>query len=222
MQVYATRAEQISIGGHPYRLRILSDKQQFSDANGHRARSGLSASQWGLFGQLWPSERLLAQAMHRFAVDGKRILELGCGIGLASLVLKRRGVDVVASDSHPLAAPFLEYNTTLNTLPTIDYRHLPWNAPDPSIGHFDVIIASDVLYEPAQALLLAQVVKRHAYPSAEVLITDPGRDHSQHFSQLLAEQHFALTEERCPMDDRDTPPYRGNLLHYMRRAGALL
>lgn len=222
MQVYATRTEQISIGGHPYRLRILSDKHQFSDANGHRARLGLSASQWGLFGQLWPSERLLAQAMHRFAVDGKRILELGCGIGLASLVLKRRGVDVVASDSHPLAASFLEYNTTLNTLPTIDYRHLPWNASDSSIGHFDVIIASDVLYEPTQALLLAQVVKRHAYPSAEVLITDPGRDHSQHFSQLLAEQHFALTEERCPMDDRDTPPYRGNLLHYMRRAGTLL
>jgi predicted nicotinamide N-methyase len=160
--------------------------------------------------------------MYRFTVEGKRVLELGCGIGLASLVLKRRGADVVASDSHPLAASFLEYNTTLNTLPTVDYRHLSWDAPDPSIGHFDVIIASDVLYEPAQARLLAQIVKRHAYPAAEVLITDPGRDHSQHFSQLLAEQHFELTEERCPMDDRDTPPYRGNLLHYRRRGEAIL
>jgi len=222
MQVYATRTEQLSIGGHTYRLRVLSDKQQFSDANGHRARLGLSATHWGLFGQLWPSERLLAQAMYRFTVEGKRVLELGCGIGLASLVLKRRGADVVASDSHPLAASFLEYNTTLNTLPTVDYRHLSWDAPDPSIGHFDVIIASDVLYEPAQARLLAQIVKRHAYPAAEVLITDPGRDHSQHFSQLLAEQHFELTEERCPMDDRDTPPYRGNLLHYRRRGEAIL
>src|SRR5689334_5424406 len=72
MQVYATRTEQLSIGGHTYRLRVLSDKRQFSDIDGHRAHSGLSATQWGLFGQLWPSERLLAQAMHRFAVDGKR------------------------------------------------------------------------------------------------------------------------------------------------------
>jgi len=222
MQVYATRTEQLSIGGHTYRLRVLSDKRQFSDINGHRAHSGLSATQWGLFGQLWPSERLLAQAMHRFAVDGKRILELGCGVGLASLVLKRRGADIVASDPHPLAASFLKYNTTLNALPTVDYRRLSWDTPDPSIGRFDVIIASDVLYEPAQARFLAQIVERHAYPSAEVLITDPGHDHSQHFSQLLAEQHFPLAEERCPMDDRDTPPYRGSLLHYMRRGKAFL
>jgi len=220
MQVYATRNEQLSIGGHTYRLRILSDKHQFSDAKGHRARLGLSPTQWGLFGQLWPSERLLAQAMHRFTVDGKRILELGCGIGLACLVLKRRGADIVASDAHPLAESFLEYNATLNALPAVDYRRLPWDTPEPSIGRFDVIIASDVLYEPTQARLLAEVVKRHAYPSAEVVITDPGRDHSQHFSQLLAEQHFTLTEERCPMDDRDTPPYRGSVLHYIRSGEA--
>ncbi|MBD8879813.1 methyltransferase domain-containing protein [Rhodanobacter sp. 7MK24] len=216
MQAYATRSEQLLIGGHKYRLRVLSDKQQFSDAAGHRARMGLSVAQWGLFGQLWPSERLLAQAMHRFAIDGKRILELGCGIGLACLVLKRRGADIVASDSHPLAESFLAYNATLNALPAIDYRRLPWDALRPSLGHFDVIIASDVLYEPLQAPLLAEMVRGHAYPAAEVVITDPGRSHSQHFSQLLAEQGFTLTEEQCPMDDRDVPPYRGHLLHYIR------
>lgn len=216
MQVYATRNERLSIGGYTYSLRVLSDKQQFSDAHGHRARLGLSATQWSLFGQLWPAERLLAQAMHRFAVDGKRILELGCGIGLASLVLRRRGADVVASDVHPLAESFLAYNTALNALPAVDYYRLPWDAPKPSIGRFDVIIASDVLFESAQTLLLAEIVKRHAYPSAEVVITDPGRSHSEPFSQLMAEQGFVLTEERCPMDDHDVPPYRGNLLHYTR------
>ncbi|WP_201313112.1 methyltransferase domain-containing protein [Dyella sp. EPa41] len=216
MPAYATRNERLSVGGHTYRLRILSDKQQFSDADGHRARMGISTAQWSLFGQLWPSERLLAQAMHRFAVDGKRILELGCGIGLASLVLRRRGADIVASDAHPLAESFLAYNAALNALPAVDYRRLPWDTPEPSIGHFDVIIANDVLYEPAQALLVAEIIKRHAYPSAEVVMTDPGRSHSESFSQLLANQGFVLTEERCPMDDRDAPPYRGNLLHYTR------
>lgn len=216
MPVYSTRNERLSVGGHTYRLRVLSDKQQFSDADGHRTRMGLSTAEWGLFGQLWPSERLLAQAMHRFAADGKRVLELGCGIGLASLVLRRRGVDIVATDAHPLAESFLAYNAALNALPVVDYRHLPWRASQASLGHFDVIIASDVLYEPSQAVQLADVVKRHAYPSAEVVITDPGQSHSEHFSQLLAEQGFVLTQERCPMDDRDAPPYRGHLLHYQR------
>lgn len=216
MQIYATRNERLSIGGHAYRLRVLSDKQQVSDTIGRSACVGLSAAQWGLFGQLWPSERLLAQAMHRFAIDGKRILELGCGIGLACLVLKRRGADIVASDAHPLAESFLAYNAALNALPVVDYRRLPWGVLQPSLGRFDAIIASDVLYEPEQAPLLAEMIRRHAYPSAEVVITDPGQRHSQHFSQLLAEQGFALAEEQCPMDDRDMPPYRGQLLHYIR------
>jgi predicted nicotinamide N-methyase len=158
----------------------------------------------------------LAQAMHRFDIDGKRILELGCGIGLASLVLQRRGADVVASDVHPLAEPFLAYNAALNGLPALHYRQLQWNAPLPALGHFDAIIASDVLYERGQAERLCEVVARHAYPVAEVLVTDPGRGNSARFTRLLAEQGFAMEVETCPMSDEDAPPYRGQLLHYRR------
>jgi predicted nicotinamide N-methyase len=218
MPGYDTRNECVSIGGFAWRLRVLSDKQQFSDPDGHSARLGISSAQWSLFGQLWPAGRLLAQAMQRFDIAGKRVLELGCGIGLASLVLQQRGADVVASDMHPLAEPFLAYNAALNALPAVHYRQLRWDAPLPALGHFDLIIASDVLYETDQAALLAGVVDRHAYPAAEVLVTDPGRGNSTRFSRLLAARGFTLAQERCPMDDRDAPPYRGQLLHYTRSA----
>jgi len=216
MPGYSTRNERVSIGGHVYRLRVLSDKQQFSDPDGHGARLGISSAQWSLFGQLWPSGRLLAQAMHRFDISDKRVLELGCGIGLASLVLQRRHADVVASDIHPLTEPFLAYNAALNRLPAVHYRQLQWDVPLPTLGHFDLIIASDVLYEVDHAELLAGIVERHACPDAEVLVTDPGRGHSARFSGFLALLGFALKEERCPMDDQDLPPYRGRLLHYTR------
>ena len=81
MPGYSTRNEKVTIGGQPYLLRMLSDKQQFSDPDGHGARLGISSAQWSLFGQLWPSGRLLAQAMCRFDIEGKRILELGCASG---------------------------------------------------------------------------------------------------------------------------------------------
>lgn len=216
MPGYATRTEKVYVGGLAYRLRVLSDKQQFSDPDGHAQRLGISSAQWSLFGQVWPSGRLLAQAMLRVDIDGRRILELGCGIGLASLVLQRRGANVVASDMHPLTEPFLAYNAALNALPAVHYRALRWDMPMPSLGHFDLIIASDVLYERDQALLLAGVMERHAYPGAEVLLTDPGRGHSAHFNRLLAAQGFVLEEARCPMDDQDDPPYRGQLLRYRR------
>lgn len=216
MPGYSTRSEKVYVGGLTYRLRVISDKQQFADPDGHARRLGISPAQWSLFGQIWPSGRLLAQAMLRVDIAGRRILELGCGIGLASLVLQRRGANVVASDMHPLTESFLAYNAALNALPVVRYRALRWDVPTPSLGHFDLIIASDVLYERDQAWLLAGVVERHADRKAEVLVTDPGSGHCADFNRMLAAQGFALDEVRCPMDDNDVPPYRGRLLRYQR------
>ena len=39
--------------------------------------------------------------MFEFEIAGKRILEVGCGIGLASLVLNHRPGDITATDHHP-------------------------------------------------------------------------------------------------------------------------
>jgi predicted nicotinamide N-methyase len=216
MPGYGVRETECTIGGSVYRLRVLSDTQQFADPDGHGERLGISSAQWSLFGQVWPAGRLLAQAMQRFDVEGKRILELGCGIGLASLVLQRRGADVVASDAHPLAEVFLAYNAALNGLPALHYRQLRWDTPLPTLGRFDAIIASDVLYERGHAELIDAVVERHASPCAEVLVTDPGRGNSARFSHLLARRGFVVESRHCPMNDADMPPYRGRLLHYRR------
>ncbi|MCD8541365.1 MAG: hypothetical protein LRY22_01600 [Aliarcobacter cryaerophilus] len=44
----------------------------------------------------------------------KRILEVGCGIGLSSLILNRLNADITATDYHPEAEKFLDINTELN------------------------------------------------------------------------------------------------------------
>jgi len=216
MPGYHVREIEHAIGDHRYRLRVLSDTQQFADPDGHSERIGISSAQWSLFGQVWPAGALLAQAMHEFDIDGKRILELGCGIGLASLVLQRRGADVVASDAHPLAEVFLAYNAALNELPALHYRQLRWDKPLHTLGTFDAVILSDVLYERDHAELIGAVIARHARPDAEVLVADPGRGNSARLSRVLAEQGFTVESNLHPMDDKDLPPYRGRLLHYRR------
>lgn len=216
MPGYKTRNVKATVGGRSYLLRVLSDKRQFSDPDGHGKRLGISSAQWSLFGQLWPSGHVLAQAMYCFDIEGKRILELGCGIGLASLVLTHRGADVVASDVHPLAEPFLAYNAALNALPAVHYRQLRWGDDLPALGRFDLIVASDVLYEQSQSELLAGVIHRYANRAAEVVITDPGRGNSAYFSRLLSEQGFDFTSMRCRINDSDSEPFRGRLLHYSR------
>ncbi|TWI00995.1 lysine methyltransferase [Luteimonas cucumeris] len=216
MPGYSTRQFTLRLGDHDYRIRALRDLQQYADPHGDAERAGISSALWSLFGHVWPSGRVLAEAMCVHDVQGKRILEIGCGLGLSSLVLQRRCADITASDHHPLAESFLAYNATLNGLPTLAYRHLPWSETDATLGHFDLIIGSDVLYERGHAELLASVVLRHARNDCEVVISDAGRGNGNALSHALATQGYRVLEQRCRFEADEVPPFRGRLLSYRR------
>ncbi|WP_345776311.1 class I SAM-dependent methyltransferase [Luteimonas salinisoli] len=218
MPGYHTHIRVHAFGGSDYRIRALADVQQFADPDLLAQRAGICSAQWSLFGQVWPSGRVLADAMAGHDVAGKRILELGCGLGLASLVLRARGADIVASDHHPLAEVFLAYNAALNGLDAVPYRTLSWDAPAASLGRFDLIIGSDVLYERRHVAQLAALVQRHAQPEAEVLIADPGRGNGGAFTRAMVAQGYSPSEQRRAMTEGDTPPFRGRLLGYRRAA----
>ena len=128
MPGYLTKQERIAISGvADLHIRSLLDNQQFSDPQGLAALVGISAATWPLFGLLWPSGAELAARMGQHPVTaGERILEIGCGLGLASLVGHRRGADMTASDCHPLAGLFLANNLRLNGLAPMKYRHGLW------------------------------------------------------------------------------------------------
>jgi len=216
MPGYSVQTTSLSIGGIDYRIRALSDKQQFADADGSAERAGISSATWPLFGVLWPAGRVLAEEMSHFPVAGKRVLEIGCGLGLPSLVLKRRGADITASDHHPLAGEFLSANAVLNGLAPVPFRLAQWSGPNPDLGTFDLIIGADVLYERAHAGLLAGFLALHARPEAEILITDPGRSHGNALSRALAAQGFECSESRRAFEPGEFSPFRGRLLAYRR------
>lgn len=216
MPGYQTRCLSVSLGGRLFRIRALSDLQQFADPHGEAARVGISSAGWSLFGQLWPAGRLLAQTMAAWPLVGQRILEVGCGLGLSSLVLQARGADITASDHHPLAGPFLHHNAVSNGLPPPAYVDVPWSAPPSGLGRFDLIIGSDILYERGQAELLAVLLERHANVAAECLITDPGRGNSAAFSRAMRRQGYQVSQTQAMADAAGQPMARGGLLHYQR------
>jgi predicted nicotinamide N-methyase len=216
MQGYRMRVLDLEIDGQAYHVHALSDLQQYYDP-GHMAEAmGISSAQWSLFGNLWPAGKVLAEAVSKLDVGGRRILELGCGLGLASLVLSHRMADITASDYHPLAGEFLSRNTQANHLPDIRFHALDWSAPDPNLGRFDLVIGSDILYERGHAQLLAGVLERHAAPVCEVLITDPGRGHANRLSRALATAGFEVSETRMRFDTSDVKPFRGRLMRWQR------
>jgi len=78
------------------------------------------------------------------------------------------------------------------------------------------VVASDVLYERGHAEQLALLLARHMRPTAEVLITDPGRGNSGAFTTALKKQGYSVEEVRSAFDDGDVAPFRGRLLSYRR------
>jgi predicted nicotinamide N-methyase len=213
---YTTRISNVPLGGHDLRIRALSDSSQYADVQGHADRAGISSAQWGHFGQIWPSGVVLAEAMCRHPVDGKRILELGCGLALSSLVLARRDADITSSDHHPLAEQFLAYNAGLNGLKMPVYRDLPWSAHAGELGTFDLIIGSDILYERGHSATLAGLLGRLASSRSEILISDPGRGNSGRMTTALVAQGYRASEDRRAFQDDELPPFRGRMLRYTR------
>ncbi|MEG2632320.1 MAG: SAM-dependent methyltransferase [Comamonas sp.] len=130
MSGYLTKQESIAITGvEQLTIRSLLDKQQFHDPQGEAEQRGTAAAFWPLFGGVWPSgEPLAACWAARPRVAGERILELGCGLGLTSLMCHRRGEDITASDCHPLAGAFMRENLRLNQLPPMKFRIGHWGA----------------------------------------------------------------------------------------------
>lgn len=214
---YRVRHDTVTVGGTDYLIRSLLDLQQYSDPFGEAERAGIPPAGWPLFGHLWPSARVLARAMHSFDLAGKRILEIGAGLALASLVIHRRAGDLVVSDWHPLSRLFLNENLRLNKLGPLPYHRGDWTGSNPGLGSFDLIIGSDVLYERQQAGQLAAFVERHAAPAAEVIIVDPDRGNRTHFCRAMNRQGYELAARRADRLLENGEPFKGSFLSFTRR-----
>ncbi|MDS1142309.1 SAM-dependent methyltransferase [Pusillimonas sp. SM2304] len=237
---YSTKTERIAIADtDDLFIRSLLDRQQYHDPAGIAQSLGICSASWSLFGLLWPSSMQLAAYIARRPVcPDERILEIGCGLALASLVGHRRGARVTASDCHPLASSFLDHNLQLNRLPDLKYRHGQWGAADVPAGvldlgikvlsaRYDLIIGSDLLYERDMPEMLADFIDDHARPNAEVWIVDPNRGHRPAFNRHMETFGFELERDRRLHDKAETDAagvrseeYRGRLLVYRRVAEA--
>jgi len=212
-------------------IRSLLDKQQFHDPLGLALHMGISSATWPLFGLLWPSGSRLAERMAlRHVNPQERILEIGCGLALSSLVGHRRGAHMTASDCHPETAGFLLENLRLNGLAPMAYRHGQWGA-QPDIqnsdialtGQFHLIVGSDILYERDEQGTLAHFIDSHAAPQAEVWVVDPNRGNRAHFNRHMAALGFDLHEivlDRPAIaavpGDLGQVAYKGRMLTYTR------
>jgi predicted nicotinamide N-methyase len=122
---------------------------------------------------LWRSGVALGRELAGSRLAGLRVVELGCGLGVPSLVAARAGAAVLATDESSEALELLERNAHENGL-SVETARADWSTPDDLVarGPFDLVLAADVLYErPSVALLLSLLPRL----GREVWLADPGR-----------------------------------------------
>lgn len=134
--------------------------------------------------ELWPSALALAEV----PVHG-RVLELGCGLGVPSLVAALAGAEVVATDWSADAVALLRVNA-VRVGAALEARVWDWRTPAP-FAAFPSVIAADVLYEARNVAPLLAALDAVVAPGGEALVADPGRPAAPSFFAAAAEHWHA-------------------------------
>ena len=149
-------------------------------------------------------------------IAGKRIVEIGCGLGLASLVLNNRLADITATDHHPEGEAYLRWNTFLNGGAAIPFVRTGWEQTCEDLGIFDLVIGSDILYQPDHPELVSSFIGSHTGDQSEVIIVDPSRGNFGRFSKQMVQQGF--TESKPSVELLALQKGPAKVRHYIKSA----
>lgn len=131
--------------------------------------------------ELWPSAHALIDALDAIDLRGRRVLEVGCGLGLPSLVAAVSGAEVTATDWSPAAIDLLRDNAARNGVP-VNARVWRWDADPGELGPaWPLVIGADLLYERRNVGWLLRALDGLLSAGGEAWIADPGRPFADEF-----------------------------------------
>jgi predicted nicotinamide N-methyase len=164
-------------------LQILQPGEAAEIPDDHQVEWAPLAPYWSV---LWRSGVALARELAGEDLRGLRVVELGCGLGIPSIAAARGGAEVIATDGDIDALGLVRRNAQANGV-EVETAALDWADPDELVdrGPFDLVLASDVLYErPGVAMLLALLPRL----APVAWVADPGRPAAEVFMEHAAKQ----------------------------------
>jgi predicted nicotinamide N-methyase len=191
---FQTRLELVQVGALTLRLWVVANMDEAIDYYAETAPD--DTTQIPYYTRLWESASALAEAMAARPAwwPGRRVLELGCGLGLPALVAARLGAAVTATDFHPHNGPFFLANARENGLERVRYERLDWRRPHLA-GYFDVVLGSDLIYEAEMVTPFVHCATRYCIPGGLLLLADPGRQNLQRACTALEQAGFTSSLE---------------------------
>jgi predicted nicotinamide N-methyase len=185
--------DHVIIGPHSFSmLRVRDTNALLKDLHPEAFAMDERLPYWA---ELWPSSIELARhCLEECSLCGKRVLEIGCGLGLAGVAAASAGAHVVFTDYEPDALEAARFNAIKN-LPQdtvdsrIEFRLLDWRS-DEEVGPVDMIIGADVVYERRNFLPVLKIARRVLKRDGCGVFTDPDRSTGMSFFALAEQEGF--------------------------------
>lgn len=161
--------------------------------------------------ELWPSALSLSEYLvdHPELVHGKNVLEIGCGLGLPSLVAAKTGAKhVLATDYLADSLNFVEQNASLNHIEAgqLQTKVMDWRKLDEyeNLNKVDVVLAADILYEQ-RYIDAFRMVLNGMLPNQRIVLAEPGRKVAETFlAELLNQNQFVTGLHKARLQFRGT------------------
>ncbi|MFC1835845.1 methyltransferase [Thermodesulfobacteriota bacterium] len=128
-------------------------------------------------------------------LSGQRVVELGCGLGLAGVTAGKLGARVLFTDYVPEALELAERNCGLNGLATdkVEFKRLDWEEPG-ELGSFDLVLGSEILYDYFFHGSLIKLLGRIVEPEGVLMLADRTRLVVSRFIGRLRGSGFECSE----------------------------
>lgn len=147
-----------------------------------------------LWAKVWPASFVLGRYLRKLEIQGKSLLEVGAGCGVASCIASRYGFrQLLVSDISPDALQFAKANILKNGLQDIITVRKIDIAKDSLPQRFDYIIGAEIMYLDDLHRPLIKFCKKHLAAGGKVLFCTDIRRKKAHFLKWAAKE-FTVSE----------------------------
>jgi len=154
------------------------------------------------WGEIWPSGVILAEVIARdpHVLLGRRVLELGPGLGVTAVAALQAGADLVVADARPGSLDFCALNTLDNVGIEPKTVCVNWRKPSREFfavagEGFSLVLAADVLYDYEDVEPLITLVERILAPGGELWLAEPGRNAAQDLVKTMRKRGWHDEED---------------------------
>ena len=143
---------------------------------------------------LWPGALALARwlAARGDLVD-RRVLEVGCGLALPSLVASGLGAAVLATDREHAPLRFARRSAAANHC-HLALACMDWHSAAIRPGACDLVIGADVAYDVAQQDALARTLAQAVRRGGKLVLADSVNTYRQGFLERLEQAGFNMRQ----------------------------